>query len=370
MSVGAPGRHRGVAGRGEQAQSGEMSTPTRITAPTAIGKTEPARRRRKGHGSVRERRPGVWEVRVTTSPGQQRSITVHGDRDQAETTRHALIQSMRANDTCPGGPPHLVTVAELLAAWLAADHPWPPSTEVGYRSVARGLLADPIAAARVCRLLPQVMRQTQRRWQAAGVTATTAAGRFRTLRAAMTWGYDERILDTHPLRYTRGPGRTAPRRPVTDDDIRALITTAELQLLEAIANDVPGRHGHGALRRHRAELDLLLVRLAADRARPHDPPVPLRRTAGDPEVRPRALTLTPPPQPSGATSPPDGSAAPTSTAPPAAPGCSPPTSPTSTASDTASRPTSSPTARSCRPRPGSGTPTPPPPCASTPTPSP
>jgi hypothetical protein len=47
-----------------------------------------ARRRRRGTGSVREVRPGTWEITVTdgTTAGQRRrrALTVHGDRRDAE----------------------------------------------------------------------------------------------------------------------------------------------------------------------------------------------------------------------------------------------------------------------------------------------
>ncbi len=88
------------------------------------------------------------------------------------------------------------------------------------------------------------------------------AGRFRVLRSAVGWAYDVRIIDDHPLRSMRGPSRVEPRRPIRDEDLAALLRTAEARVLEALAND----HGNpaGLLRRHRAEQDLLLVRLAAD----------------------------------------------------------------------------------------------------------
>jgi len=64
----------------------------------------------------------------------------------------------------------------------------------------------------------------------------------------------------------RVPGRPAPRRPLSDADISALIRSTEVRLLEAHANHDPSGSGPrgapGVLRR--AEQDLLLVRLAAD----------------------------------------------------------------------------------------------------------
>jgi hypothetical protein len=69
--------------------------------------------------------------------------------------------------------------------------------------------------------------------------------RFRVLRAAIGWAYDERIIDYHPIRTMRGPARSEPRRPVDPDDVARLLTTAEHRL-------------------QAAEQDLLMIRIAAD----------------------------------------------------------------------------------------------------------
>ena len=60
----------------------------------------------------------------------------------------------------------------------------------------------------------------------------------------------------------RGPSRPAPRRPLADDEVRALLRHAGAVALEAVANDT-GRPV-AAARRYRSQLDVLLVRLAAD----------------------------------------------------------------------------------------------------------
>ncbi len=88
------------------------------------------------------------------------------------------------------------------------------------------------------------------------------AGRFRALRSAVGWAYDERIIDHHPIRNMRGPGRMEPRRPLTDSDLRSVLWTAEANLLAAVAND-DGRP-RSDQRRRLAEQELLLVRLAAN----------------------------------------------------------------------------------------------------------
>jgi len=145
---------------------------------------------------------------------------------------------------------------------VVADHPWKPSTLVGYRSVARFLTADALGARRVHQLMPADARAALQGWRDRGASDAVVAGRFRVLRAAMSWAYGERLIDRHPLQAMRGPSRVTPRRPLTDDQVRTLLDVAESTLLEAVANDT-GRPS-AAAHRHRCELDLLMVRLAAD----------------------------------------------------------------------------------------------------------
>ena len=231
--------------------------------------TVPVPRRRKGAGTQREIRPGVWEVRVSTGPDpstgrtRHRSITVHGSGLEAAAARAELAAALAAGPSrLPPAP--MLTLAELLPVWLEADHPWKPSTLVGYRSVVTALLGDPIARARVQALSPRQLRQVTDRWTREGAGASTAAGRVRVVRAALGWAWDERLIEVHPVRFMRGPGRAPPRRPLAEEDqVRALLGTAELRLLEAHANHTPASRSSGQ-RLHRAEQDLLLVRVAAD----------------------------------------------------------------------------------------------------------
>ena len=60
----------------------------------------------------------------------------------------------------------------------------------------------------------------------------------------------------------RGPGRVEPRRPLTDGQVRALLSTAESNVLGAVA--ASDNSWRGRQRRQGVEQDLLLVRLAAD----------------------------------------------------------------------------------------------------------
>ena len=154
-------------------------------------------RRTRGSGTQREIRPGVWEVRVPVGPAgngpvARRSITVRGTKADADAVRLDLlaqVAAQRQDLPLPRRlpPATLITVAELLPAWLHADHPWKPSTLVGYRSVVRALLADPVAQLREMALSPRVLRDHVDRWTRAGVSCSVSAARFRVLRSAVGW---------------------------------------------------------------------------------------------------------------------------------------------------------------------------------------
>lgn len=277
----------------------------------------------RGMGTIRERRPGVWEIRVAvgthpvTGRTTQRSVTFHGDECDARAYASELAAEAVARRTITMPAP-MITVAAVLSRWLDADQPWKPSTYVGYRSNAGFLQRDAIGGVRVATLSPRLIRAAFARWEADGGTSSVIAGRFRVLRSAIGWAYDERIIDDHPIRTMRGPARPEHRRPIAHDDLTALLRTAEERLLEALANDTgAGRTRH---RRHMAEQDLLLVRLAADsgarrgelvalqfsdfddRVRAHLP-CHVRRCAHDTEVRARST-----PHPRRIHSPPGGAA--------------------------------------------------------------
>src|SRR5215210_6349976 len=144
----------------------------------------------RGTGSLRERRPGVWEVRVAAGSDPvtgrviQRSITFHGTVVEAERYRWELAAEYSVRRAATRAAP-MLTVGELLNRWLAADHAWRPSTWAGYRSNARYLAADgELAGTRVVSLTPRQLRATFARWSAAGATQSVIGGRFAALRSA------------------------------------------------------------------------------------------------------------------------------------------------------------------------------------------
>jgi len=130
-----------------------------------------ATRSKRGTGSLRERSPGVWEVRVVIGfdPARARSIqrwfTVHGDAALAGRARRELVAecgSIRSDIRCAAS---VVTVGELLEGYLASAQLWKPATVASHRHVVSALRGDPLCRCRLQSLTPAVMRAAICRWR-------------------------------------------------------------------------------------------------------------------------------------------------------------------------------------------------------------
>ena len=220
---------------------------------------------RRGTGTLRERRPGVREIRVCVGSDLQsgrpllRSVTVHDDLEQAEQCRALL--AAQAEQLRERRRPPLQTVAELLEVWLAAAHDWKPSTWRNYRQAVRRISLTALAGRRPDAVSPPVLRAALHEWQCSGVAEATVALHARTLKAALRWAFDERLLAGQPLVGWRGPRQPPPRRDVPVEVVRALLVAAH-EVAQAGQGVLGWRELH---RLHTAEqVELLLLRLAAD----------------------------------------------------------------------------------------------------------
>ncbi|QJY45522.1 hypothetical protein [Pseudonocardia broussonetiae] len=212
--------------------------------------------RSRGAGSLRQRKPGVWELRVALGPdavsGRSlvRSITVHGDRDDAQAALArwaAQADVVRAGRRAAPG----VAVADLLDRWLAAAHDWRPATVVGYTSIVRALRRDPLGTRRASQVTPSVLRAAVHGWAAAGVGPATAASRVRCLRSALGWAYREGILDAPPLRGMRGPSTASNRLHAPVDAVCRILQVAASEADNARRR--PAATGHCADPSRRAD---------------------------------------------------------------------------------------------------------------------
>ncbi len=214
-----------------------------------------------GDGTMRERSPGNWEIRVAVGidpvSGRtvQRSFAFHGGVEDAELRRKELAGEWAERRVNRRTAPFL-TVGELLERWLCAHHDWRPATWIGARSNVKALSADPLAVRRVSTLKPEHVRAAMAAWSSAGASVAVVSGRFRVLRSAIGWAHVERIIDVNPLSGMRGPMRPGTRLHLSREEI--------LRLLDAVEALVTATDLEDAERRHKAEQIRLLVRLAAD----------------------------------------------------------------------------------------------------------
>jgi integrase len=220
-----------------------------------------------GQGSVRQRRPGVFEIRVAVGvdPGSgrtvQRSFQFHGSAEEAGERRAELAAQFAEYRAVRRAAPFL-TVGELLERWIGAHHDWRPSTWTGVRSTVKALAADPIASRRVSSLRPETVRAVMASWKEAGAGVSIVSGRFRVLRSALGWAQSESVIERNPIRDMRGPPRPDTRTHVPVGDVATLIDMSEKLAEKAEAAFDGSVSSLNAL--HKAEQVRLLARLAAD----------------------------------------------------------------------------------------------------------
>ncbi len=185
-----------------------------------------------GEGTIRERTPGVWEIRVAVGVDPvsgrtvHRSFAFHGCAEDAQLRRKELAAEWSERRAIRRAAPFL-TVGELLERWLSAHHDWRPATWIGARSNVKALRADPLAARRVSTLKPEHVRAAMAAWSSAGASVAVVSGRFRVLRSAIGWAHVERVIDVNPLSGMRGPQRPGTRLHLGSDEVLHLLDTAD-----------------------------------------------------------------------------------------------------------------------------------------------
>jgi integrase len=176
--------------------------------------------------TLRQRRPGVWEVRVFVgydAQGRpaQASRTVHGSKRQASRVAAELTVS----------PPAMSegrTVADALDAWLETRSPtWAASTVRDQTSRASLVKADRISRAQLGRLTVADVDRWHARLRAQGVGESSLRNQHLVLRAALSqaarWGW---VSTNVAALATLGRRTAAPRSAMTAVEVRAVISAA------------------------------------------------------------------------------------------------------------------------------------------------
>jgi integrase len=187
--------------------------------------------------TLRERRPGVWEIRVFTGEDArgrptQLSKTIHGSKRKAQ--RAAAEMESGPGRASPGGR----TVSDVLDAWVAQNlDTWAPSSARDQQSRVRGIKTDPIARVPLARLSVGDVERWHGRLRQAGLADAGIRNQHTVLRAALTqavrWGWaSTNVASMARLRSTK----TQQRRVLSVDEVRAVISAAAtIDLAAALA---------------------------------------------------------------------------------------------------------------------------------------
>ncbi|MGI8753639.1 MAG: tyrosine-type recombinase/integrase [Acidimicrobiales bacterium] len=175
--------------------------------------------------TLRERRPGVWEVRVfsgTDAAGRptQVSRTVRGTKKDAR--RVAAELTLKPSNAAGR------TVGDLLAAWLEVNaDTWAPSTRRDQTSRAERIRTDPIGRLPLARLAPADIDRWHGRLRRAGVGEAALRNRHVVLRAALAQAVRWSWLSTNPAGAVRLKQRKrAPRETMSVEEVQAVLVAA------------------------------------------------------------------------------------------------------------------------------------------------
>jgi integrase len=204
-------------------------------------------------GSMRQRKPGVWELRVhlgrdpVSGKVRQRSKTVHGGRRDAE--RH--LAELVAGSAEHRAPATAGTVAFLLDEWFADGvDGWSPTTARNYRLIIDRRLVPAIGAVELRKLtvkhLDDLYRGMTRRGLAARTVRQTHAVIRRALEQAQRWGWVSANVATLTQRPQVHAEEVTPPTVAELHRILAEAPTPELATLWRVKAELGARRGEMA----------------------------------------------------------------------------------------------------------------------------
>ncbi len=186
--------------------------------------------------TIRERKPGVWEIRSFVgrdAKGRPRQVsrTVHGGKKEAQ--RVAAEMTVR-----PATGSSARTLEDLLWEWAGLNEAtWAERTRRDNLSRIRQIVTDQIGRMQVARLTVAHIERWHARLRAAGVGAAAIRNRHAVVRAALDqavrWGW--LTVNVATLAKLTMPKR-ADRSAMSADEVRRLIESAlSLDLAAGVA---------------------------------------------------------------------------------------------------------------------------------------
>ena len=176
--------------------------------------------------TIRERSPGVWQVRVFTGRNgtgrpTQMAVTVRGGK------RQALREAARL-EAAPQRGAEGRTVADALVAWLERNEgSYTPASLRDQTGRVNLVRQDQIAQTPLARLGVAEVDRWLTRMRRAGLGESAIRNRLTVLRAALqqavVWGW----IGSNPAALTRAPGvKRSPRDAMSPQDAIAVIKAA------------------------------------------------------------------------------------------------------------------------------------------------
>lgn len=186
-------------------------------------------------GSMYERQPGVWLLRVYTGRRDlrgnpvQRAKTVRGGKRDAETALAKFVTEVQKDQREVDG--HGVTVEKLLDRWLKhSERQRTPQTIHGYRLKIDGRLKPALGKVKVDKLRAHHIDDAMAEWDRLGLSPATIRQLYAILAAALhqahKWGWVDEVVTK---KATPPPVRREPGKVPTPEQLRAFIETAEHQ---------------------------------------------------------------------------------------------------------------------------------------------
>jgi integrase len=179
-----------------------------------------------GMATLREKRPGVWEVRVFTGTGRNGRPT-----QVSNTIRGGKRDAMRIAAELEVGPGRSSSagrrVSDVLDEWVDQNlATWAPSSARDQQSRVRGIKRDQIASVPIARLSISDVERWHTRLRRNGMGDAGIKNQHGVLRAALAqaerWGWVSNVASLARLRSTK----TQRRAVMTLDDVRAVMAAA------------------------------------------------------------------------------------------------------------------------------------------------
>lgn len=178
-----------------------------------------------GMGSIRQRKPDLWEARYSTPEGKQKSV--YGKTEKEVTAK--LRGVLHDLDTGAWREPSKMTVGEWLDTWLSdyQGHTTGRTVET-YRCIVNGHFKPTFGTVKLSSFSQMHVRRMIADLQKKGRSASTIRHSCAILGGSMKCAIEAGLIKINPLTGIKLPRKVKPKFTVVDrDQIPAFVEAAE-----------------------------------------------------------------------------------------------------------------------------------------------